>query len=158
MLPGINTDIEFEGKIYHIQTEDSGRANPIVVTLLFQSGRILGSRKTSYQDIINAGNLAMLVREIMNDQHKAMVDDLRKGTYRTTVDKPAAAPAPPAAAASKPGLSEGRGSPAAPAASEPPAPATEGGGAAKRRPAGPKKSLDEMIVDYLADKEQRDKR
>ncbi|WDT80574.1 MAG: hypothetical protein MPW14_01900 [Candidatus Manganitrophus sp.] len=38
MLSGINTDIQFKGEVYHVQTEDGGTNNPIITTLLFKGG------------------------------------------------------------------------------------------------------------------------
>ena len=35
MLVGFNTNISYKDKIYHVQTEDSGKVNPVVVTLLY---------------------------------------------------------------------------------------------------------------------------
>jgi hypothetical protein len=55
MLSGINTDIEHDGKIYHVQTEDGGHQNPVIVTHLFAGGAILASRKVSYADVIQGG-------------------------------------------------------------------------------------------------------
>ncbi len=45
MLVGYNDNITFKGKVYHVQTEDSGLKNPIIVTLLYFRGVILASKK-----------------------------------------------------------------------------------------------------------------
>lgn len=76
MLSGINTDIEHGGKIYHVQTEDGGHQNPVIVTHLFAGGAILSSRKVSYADIIQAGPNPDVIREMMKEQHQAMVKSL----------------------------------------------------------------------------------
>jgi hypothetical protein len=47
MVPGFNTDFKYRGETYHVQTEDNGLANPVVVTLLYHKGAILASRRTS---------------------------------------------------------------------------------------------------------------
>jgi hypothetical protein len=67
--------------MYHIQTEDSGLENPHIITHLFVGGNILASKKTSYSDIVGAENLAQVVRELMEEQHKEMLRNLINGVY-----------------------------------------------------------------------------
>ena len=45
MLVGYNNNVTYKGKVYHVQTEDSGLNNPIIVTLLYIKGTILASKK-----------------------------------------------------------------------------------------------------------------
>ncbi len=51
MVVGFNHNFRYQGEVYHIQTEDSGMLSPNIVTLLYQGGTILASKKTSYADI-----------------------------------------------------------------------------------------------------------
>src|SRR5512134_1456804 len=81
MVVGFNHNIEHKGKMYHIQTEDSGLDNPHIITHLFVGGNILASKKTSYADIVGAENLAQVVRELMEEQHKEMLRNLINGVY-----------------------------------------------------------------------------
>jgi hypothetical protein len=81
MAVGFNHNIKHCGKMYHIQTEDSGLENPHIITHLFVGGNILASKKTSYADIIGADNLAPVVRELMEEQHKEMLRSLINGVY-----------------------------------------------------------------------------
>jgi hypothetical protein len=80
-VTGFNHNIKHKGKVYHVQTEDSGRNNPHIITHLFVGGNILASKKTSYADILNADNLAEVVRELMEEQHKEMLRNLINGVY-----------------------------------------------------------------------------
>ena len=100
MLPGFNHNIKHNGRIYHVQTEDSGVSNPHIITHLFVGGNILATKKTSYADIVNADNLTVVVRELMEEQHKAMLRNLVNGVY-DGLDVPGkpGEPAPPPAAA-----------------------------------------------------------
>ncbi len=82
MLTGYNTDIKVDGDIYHIQTEDGGTGNPVIVTLLYSKGAILSSRKTSYADIVKVDRFQNVVRGLMEEQHKAMIKELREGKFR----------------------------------------------------------------------------
>jgi hypothetical protein len=101
MLPGFNHNIKHNGRIYHVQTEDSGVSNPHIITHLFVGGNILATKKTSYADIVNADNLTVVVRELMEEQHKAMLRNLVNGVYDgldVPGKPPAAEPQPPAEA------------------------------------------------------------
>ena len=90
MLTGYNTDFKFQGKIYHVQTEDGGLNSPSITSLLYYQGAILASRKTSYADIIKADCLEEVVRELMMEQHKQMIRDLMHG--KLEVQTPAQQP------------------------------------------------------------------
>lgn len=81
MLSGINTDIEYNGKVYHVQTEDKGINNPVVITQLFLGGTIMSSKKTSYADILRVDCLNDVVRDLMKEQHKSMVKELLSGRF-----------------------------------------------------------------------------
>ncbi len=80
-VTGFNHNIKHKGKVYHVQTEDSGAANPHIITHLFVGGNILASKKTGYADIVKTPNLAELVREMMEEQHKEMLRNLINGIY-----------------------------------------------------------------------------
>lgn len=80
-VTGFNHNIKHKGKVYHVQTEDSGINNPHIITHLFVGGNILASKKTSYADILNAENLQEVVRELMEEQHKEMLRNLINGVY-----------------------------------------------------------------------------
>ncbi|MGC2424661.1 MAG: hypothetical protein WA666_09940 [Nitrospirota bacterium] len=81
MLTGFNTDFRYKGTVYHVQTEDNGLSNPVIVTLLYRGGAILASRKTSYADILKFNKLEQVVREIMEEQHKQVIKDLVAGQF-----------------------------------------------------------------------------
>jgi hypothetical protein len=79
---GYNTNVRHKGKLYHIQTEDSGIDHPHVVTHLFaDGGRIVASKKTSYADRVGSEGLPDQVKKLMQAQHKAMFIALRDGIY-----------------------------------------------------------------------------
>ncbi|MBI3803308.1 MAG: hypothetical protein HY282_06050 [Nitrospirae bacterium] len=134
MLSGINTDIQFKGEVYHIQTEDGGATNPVITTLLFKGGAICSSKKTSYADILESPSFQEVVRELMKEQHKGMVRDLAAGKFESAPPRPKEAPS---------------------------AEKTETGPTPKSKNASPspqspnqKKTLDDLILDYLSEKEE----
>ena len=71
----------YKNKTYHIQTEDKGRDNPNIVTLLYEGGTILATKKTNYSDIIKFEKLDEVVKDIMQQQHKSMLKDLLSGIF-----------------------------------------------------------------------------
>jgi hypothetical protein len=81
-LLGYNTNVRHKGRVYHIQTEDSGIAHPHIITHLFaDGGRIVASRKTSYAEHVQDDGYAVIVKKMMQDQHKALFIALRDGIY-----------------------------------------------------------------------------
>ena len=87
MVVGFNHNFPHNGQIYHIQTEDSGRKSPTIVTLLYHGGTILASRKTSYADIVRVENLEQVVEELMKEQHKGMLRSLKNGEFDDIIDR-----------------------------------------------------------------------
>lgn len=81
MIPGFNLDIKHKGKTFHIQTEDSGPANPVIMTHLFLFGSILGTRRLEYGDAVNRPDMADHVRELMRIELKAMHSSLLAGEF-----------------------------------------------------------------------------
>src|SRR6185436_17941 len=95
-LLGYNNNVRHKGRVFHIQTEDSGVNHPHIITHLFMDGgRILKSVKKSYAEHVGIDNMSEIVRGLMKDQHKAMFIALRDGQFDHLVEG-AAAPAPPA--------------------------------------------------------------
>lgn len=81
MLPGFNTNVRHRGVLFHVQSEDSGRAHPHVITHLYHGGTILFSEKSSYAELVEAPDLPARVRELMESQHRAVLSRLRKGSF-----------------------------------------------------------------------------
>ena len=112
---GYNHNLRYRGRLFHVQTEDSGPVNPHVFTHLFYEGTILSSKKLKY----DAGSHEDAVKVQMQQLHKSMMRELTAGDHDQRVTAffaargqeafsepapvrpaPAAAPAsPPAAAA-----------------------------------------------------------
>jgi hypothetical protein len=78
---GFNHNVTHAGRVFHVQTEDSGVNNPNITTHLFVGGNILASKKTSYAELLKAENLQELVRQLMEDQHKQMLRNVVSGVY-----------------------------------------------------------------------------
>jgi len=172
VVVGFNHNFRYRGEIFHVQTEDSGRKNPFVVTLLYKGGTILASKKTSYADILKIDHLERVVEELMKDQHREMLRRLKNGDFDPTIQalffskgtpaagEKAAAPVPKPAPAATPAAG-----PSVPPAPVPPSPPAEKPASAHPPQTPPRRdkvveaSLDEIILSYLAgeDPEEEDR-
>jgi hypothetical protein len=79
VLTGFNTDIEHSGTTYHVQTEDKGRGNPLVESLVYTSGEILYSRRTPYDDLVEQDVDRETIATLMERQHRSIVDAVQTG-------------------------------------------------------------------------------
>src|SRR6266508_4685712 len=88
MVPGFNTDVQHGGKTFHVQTEDKGRQNPIIETLIYMGGEILAARRSSYADLLKTGLDEKEVAERIETQHNRMILDVREGKYDSKEIRP----------------------------------------------------------------------
>src|SRR5262245_21775077 len=79
MVGGFNTNVRYRGRVLHVQTEDSGPQHPHIITLLYEAGAILYSKKQSYSLEAKGGNPEAAVKELMEAQHRDMVKRLKGG-------------------------------------------------------------------------------
>jgi len=166
MLTGYNTDIKHEEVIYHVQTEDGGTDNPVIVSLIYQGGRILASKKTSYAHLIGTDDLISSLRDLLEHQHRTMIKAILTGapglekrkTSTPLVQAPAKTPdQPPGQAQPQPPQPQAPGSAGAPSTPKPPLevppetvadpPAADLAG---------EKNLDQVILEYLASEIDKD--
>src|SRR6478609_3820752 len=77
---GFNNNVRHRGRIFHIQTEDSGVKNPRIVTHLFaDGGRIIKTTRIEYSEHVTRPDMQTFVRSLMKEQHKGMFTALRMG-------------------------------------------------------------------------------
>lgn len=81
MITGFNTDVPYMGEVYHVQTEDKGKENPIVESLIYKGGEILGARRTAYQKFLRNGYDEKTVIKFMEDQHRSVIEEVKRGRY-----------------------------------------------------------------------------
>jgi hypothetical protein len=94
MLVGYNTNVPYKGKLYHVQTEDNGIKNPVILTLLYFRGTILAAKKINYAHLAGSPDHKEKIRELMKEQHKTVIKELIRGKY-TDDNSSDDAPAPP---------------------------------------------------------------
>ncbi|HKR21400.1 MAG TPA: hypothetical protein VJS17_02350 [Pyrinomonadaceae bacterium] len=90
MITGFNTDIEHDGVVYHVQTEDKGLDSPIILSLVYSGGTILASKRSPYADLIEQGFSDEALAERLKRQHRLIcaaihsgrINDLKKMSVR----------------------------------------------------------------------------
>jgi hypothetical protein len=81
VITGFNTDVKYKGVVYHVQTEDKGPANPLIETLIYKGGEILGSRRLPYGELVKDPNDEATITKLMEDQHKGMMQEVKRGKF-----------------------------------------------------------------------------
>ncbi len=79
MITGFNTDIEHEGVIYHVQTEDKGVSTPLILSLVYNRGTILASKRSPYDDLLVPIFDEKALSERLQKQHKLICAAVRAG-------------------------------------------------------------------------------
>jgi hypothetical protein len=102
VITGFNTDVEYEGTIYHVQTEDKGLDSPLILSLVYVGGAILASKRSPYDDLLAKGFDEKELADRLNRQHKLIcaairagrIEDLKRMNRRDAGPQPAAPPEP----------------------------------------------------------------
>ena len=81
MITGFNTDVKFRGLVYHVQTEDKGKVNPLIETLIYKGGEILASRRLPYAELVHDSDTEAAISRLMEEQHKAMILEVKRGRF-----------------------------------------------------------------------------
>jgi hypothetical protein len=167
MITGFNTNVRHGGRVFHVQTEDSGIKNPHVISHLYFGGTILSSEKQTYDQLLEQeGDLTSAIRSLMEEQHRRMLEGLKRGDFDAVITdrlgtpeddvgrEPAAAAAGPAEvrSAAAAGPAEARSAPAVKSAEAGSAAAGDAEGYEFGDGIVSDKPLDEVILEYLVEK------
>ena len=87
MITGVNSDVRYRGVAFHVQTEDSGREHPHVISHLYHGGSILASEKSDYADQLDAEGLDEHVRGIVEQQHRSLLRNLAAGHFDALLEE-----------------------------------------------------------------------
>ena len=79
MITGFNTDIQYDGVTYHVQTEDKGVAIPIVMSLVYHRGTILASKRSPYKDLLESELDEDVLAERLKRQHNLICAAIQAG-------------------------------------------------------------------------------
>jgi hypothetical protein len=79
VITGFNTDVEHEGVVYHVQTEDKGLESPLILSLVYSGGAILASKRSRYEDLIANGFSDEALAERLKRQHTLICAAIHAG-------------------------------------------------------------------------------
>ena len=79
MITGFNTDIEHDGVVYHVQTEDKGLDSPLILSLVYAGGAILASKRSRYEDLIASGFDEDVLAQRLKRQHRLICAAINAG-------------------------------------------------------------------------------
>ncbi len=81
MVHGFNSDVDYNGSNFHIQTEDWGVTNPFIVSRVYKNGAVMRSFKTAYSEISINPLLAddRAIVSAVKYQHQKILDLLLSG-------------------------------------------------------------------------------
>ena len=102
MLTGFNTDVEHDGVVYHVQTEDKGLDSPLILSLVYSGGAILASKRSWYEDLIASGFNEEVLAEKLKRQHRLICAAILAGRLEDLKRMGTAEPDPEARASLPP--------------------------------------------------------
>lgn len=87
--------MEYEGVVYHVQTEDKGLQTPFILSLVYTGGAILASKRSPYNDLIARGfDEAVLAQRLLRQHklicaavHAGRIEDLKRMGEREHTEK-----------------------------------------------------------------------
>lgn len=79
VISGFNTDVKFDDVVYHIQTEDKGLKSRLIISLVYDRGTILASKRSSYEDMANGTFDENVLAERLQKQHKLICAAVKAG-------------------------------------------------------------------------------
>lgn len=80
---GHNSNVQVNGTAYHVQTEDRGADHPFIDTTVYSGGRVVHRRTASYADLLKTdGDLQLFLQKRVEDQHRAVIDEIRAGSLQ----------------------------------------------------------------------------
>lgn len=86
MISGFNTDVLHRDTVYHVQTEDKGRGNPVIESLVFVGGRVVVSKRDDYSEMVEEGAEDQAIAERMDRQHRTMIAAIRSGRFEEQIE------------------------------------------------------------------------
>ena len=110
VITGYNTDVEYNGVVYHVQTEDKGLQTPEIVSLVFVKGAILARKRSEYGDLVMSGFDEDALAKRLQRQHKLIcaavhagrIEDLKRMSERDAAQVSSPDTTSPAPATAKP--------------------------------------------------------
>ena len=81
MITGYNTDVRHVETVVHVQTEDKGRGNPYIESVVYVAGRVVATKRSSYAGLLDQGKGDPEIAALMDHQHRTIVAAIRAGRF-----------------------------------------------------------------------------
>src|SRR6266567_3478082 len=85
MIMGFNTDVQHEGHVYHVQTEDGGEDNPILESLVYIGGTVVAKKSTPYPEPLNKSASQEKLASLLKRQHQVIIAAIRAGRIQELI-------------------------------------------------------------------------
>jgi hypothetical protein len=79
MISGFNTDVNYDGCVYHVQTEDRGKENPFLESLVYIGGTIVAKKSTPYSEQLEQGATEATIASLLKRQHQVIIAAIKAG-------------------------------------------------------------------------------
>jgi hypothetical protein len=79
MITGFNTDVRHAGNVYHVQTEDGGKDNPIFESLIYVGGTIVAKKLTPHPEQIDDEARQVTLASLLKRQHQVIIAAIKAG-------------------------------------------------------------------------------
>ncbi|MFY9607943.1 MAG: hypothetical protein WAU45_04915 [Blastocatellia bacterium] len=86
MISGFNTDVQHEGHVYHVQTEDCGVDNPAFESLVYVGGTIVVKKRTPYSEQLSTGATEDAIASLLKRQHQVMIAAIKAGRIEDLIN------------------------------------------------------------------------
>lgn len=80
-MSGMNTEARYKGAVFHVQTQDLGPPLRSIESLIYKSGKLLTSRKTSYAPFLGSPEIEKKIQQLLEEQHTAILKDIAAGKF-----------------------------------------------------------------------------
>ncbi len=81
MITGYNTDIKHQEVVFHVQTEDKGLQNPFIESLVYVGGQVVASKRAGYAELLASGKGEKDIVGMMDHQHRVMIAAIKSGKF-----------------------------------------------------------------------------
>jgi hypothetical protein len=86
-MAGFNSQVKYKGTSFHIQTQDKGTKVNHIESLIYKSGGIISSRKTSYASLLGDPNFEKKVNQLMKIHHLTIINEISEGKFDRHLDQ-----------------------------------------------------------------------
>src|SRR5262245_11211493 len=85
MITGFNTDVRHDGNLYHVQTEDRGKDNPVFESLIYIGGTVVAQKLTPYTDRLIEGANEQAIASLLKRQHQVIIAAIKAGRIKDLI-------------------------------------------------------------------------